>query len=976
MLKVTVGIGLITITAMVLSTFLAFNYSEKLLLEAASEDVVKVLRNHEETINTIINDVSKDAQMISGGAAVQKLIQQKRQSDPLVDQEDWKGHLENAFTGLINRKGYQQIRFIGLEDNGRELVRVDGPVHPGESPRIISEGDLQQKGHRDYVVEGAKLLPGQTFVSSVTLNREHGKIQVPWNPTQRFVAPVYLNQSEEKTAENPEPELVGMVVINTNTDRLMHLMDSGKQHRNMILVNTQGGILYHWEKAKCWQFEFEPDAGLAKSDPHVWQHLFKTSGTIDWDDPTGRVNVATRIALGHQKDKFLGLIISTTPEELLATSKMLKKRIAITGIFSLLVALILGALLVKNLIKPIVLLTGQADELVAGQRTAINVSHGLDEVGHLGRTFERLINSLEDKVSARTQELVVTQNQLERDARIFDAMNKALGLSLYSTSPEELLAGGLDLLLDLNFLAIENKGAAFLVEEDSKTLVMTAHRNLAKPLQKTCERVPFGHCLCGRAAEAQEIIFEKSTNSMHDVSFEGMPPHGHYTVPLLDGPNVLGVMVLYVPHDAEQNQDDMEFLTGFSDILAGAIRRLNTEKELKKARQEAISANQSKSAFLANMSHEIRTPMTAILGYTDLLAEDNLCLEERMDHVATIKQNGSHLLTIINDILDISKIEAGKMELEIIPISLWDIVSDVQSLLEVRAQDQGTALQTKFEYPLPETVNCDPVRLRQVILNLVGNSIKFTKDGEVTITTSLINEKIRITVSDTGIGMSPKQVRRLFKPFSQADSSTTRKFGGTGLGLTISKRLTEMMGGSISLESEEGKGSKFTIEIDPGDLSNVAMLLEKPQKSRATSPVSASENSGTFTSARLLLAEDTLVNQKLAIRLLSKAGHTVDAASNGKQALEMALEQWRNGTPYEVILMDMQMPVMDGYEATTELRNAGYNLPVIALTANAMASDREKCIAAGCDDFATKPFQKMKLLNTIETWRSRSLQPV
>ncbi len=982
-LKVTLGVGSILALAVALSAILSFNYSEKLLLQATSEDMVKSLRWQKENLETVLDEVKRDTELICHGPAVQGLIRAELNLEQDPPTEDWQKHLERTFSVLIESKGYKQVRFIGLLNGGRELVRVDAPSSPGAAPRIIRAPNLQQKGHRGYVQEGFKLKHGQTFISSITLNREQGIIQEPWQPTQRFVAPVYLDSESENhgVSHNPGSELVGLVVINTSAECLMQQLDAGN-HFNLTMINKQGGILYHKDQSLCWQFEFNPDAGLPTQDPHAWEIFVEETEMTSINDQDRHVHAAARVQLGDGQDSYLGLIMSATSEQLLAASKQLKKRTAIMGSLSFLVAFLLALQVVKRLIKPIVLLTDQADQLVAGERTAIEVSHGLDEVGHLGRTFEKLIGSLEEKVTDRTEKLVGIQIKLQRDAMIIKAMNDALALSLYSTSSEELLTGALDLLLGLDFLAIEDQGAAFIVEEDPPVLVLTAHRNLSRPLHQMCAKVPFGHCLCGRAAEQQKILFKKSWDSDHHNNYPEMPPHGHYNVPLLDGPGVVGMLALYVPPDAERHDDDVKFLMAFSDILAGAIRRLKTEKdlhnslettetalfELESVRKEAVAANESKSAFLANMSHEIRTPMTAILGYTDLLAEGDISVDEGREYLNTIKQNGSHLLTIINDILDISKIEAGKMEIEILPISLWNTVSDVQDLLAGRAKEKGILLHSDFKYPLPKTINSDPVRLRQVLLNLVGNSIKFTNKGEVRISTSLVNGKIRLAISDTGIGMSPQQAQRLFQPFNQADVSTTRQFGGTGLGLAISKRLTEMMDGEIILESEAGLGSTFTVEIDPGDLTSIAMVNERPLKTAPEDDLSDQPDGGSGGIARILLAEDTLVNQKLAVRLLTKAGHKVDTANNGLEAMEMALGQWHGGTPYDVILMDMQMPIIDGYEATIKLRETGYALPIVALTANAMASDREKCIQAGCDDFATKPFQKKKLLQIISRW--------
>ncbi len=386
------------------------------------------------------------------------------------------------------------------------------------------------------------------------------------------------------------------------------------------------------------------------------------------------------------------------------------------------------------------------------------------------------------------------------------------------------------------------------------------------------------------------------------------------------------------------------------------------------AKENAEAANKSKTSFLANMSHEIRTPMTAILGYADLLSEETLSEAQRDEHINTIKRNGAHLLGIINDILDLSKIEADKMELERIKTPLEPLMRDVLSLVRVRAEAKNIQLNLEMNYPLPQCVVSDPVRIRQVLINLIGNAIKFTQEGSVTLS-AVYNQdakRVRIDITDSGIGMTEEQVDRLFSPFSQADSSTTRKFGGTGLGLTISRRLAKMLGGDITVTSVPDKGSTFTFEFDPGPCDAVDMVHEAPNQQLDT----ASTNTATINTPHhigsILLAEDSIDNQRLISLILRKAGHEVELADNGQIALEKASLAWDNAVPYDVILMDMQMPEMDGYTATARLRENHYDGWIIALTAHAMKSDREKCISAGCDDFATKPIDKKKLLDLID----------
>ena len=402
---------------------------------------------------------------------------------------------------------------------------------------------------------------------------------------------------------------------------------------------------------------------------------------------------------------------------------------------------------------------------------------------------------------------------------------------------------------------------------------------------------------------------------------------------------------------------------------------LNLMLDLEQARIAAEAATKSKSEFLANMSHETRTPMTAILGFTDvLLGEDGLDSgpPERVQALETIRRNGQCLLRLINDILDLSKIESGKLEVERTTCSPAQVLADVGSLMRAPAQAKNLPLEIEYAGAIPEQIQSDPTRLREVLINLVGNAIKFTETGGVRVAARLAQSpgeppRLQFDVSDTGIGMTPEQLAKLFQPFTQADTSTSRKYGGTGLGLTISKRLAEVLGGDISVTSSPGKGSTFSVTIDPGPLEGVQML-ESAQEcalpaEHLAGPVSAAAE--VKLDCRLLLAEDGPDNQRLITFLLKKAGAEVTVAENGQIAHDEALAAREAGNLFDVILMDMQMPVMDGYTATARLRQAGYDDPIIALTAHAMEGDEEKCRQAGCDDYLSKPIQRDTLLEVV-----------
>jgi signal transduction histidine kinase/DNA-binding NarL/FixJ family response regulator len=400
------------------------------------------------------------------------------------------------------------------------------------------------------------------------------------------------------------------------------------------------------------------------------------------------------------------------------------------------------------------------------------------------------------------------------------------------------------------------------------------------------------------------------------------------------------------------------------------LSRMNDEllREIRE-RDAADAANRAKSEFLANMSHEIRTPLTAILGYADLLMDPDVSPPNRLEYVRTVRRNGEHLLTILNDILDLSKIEAGKMTVEKVAFSPAQILIDVASLMRVRALEKRVNLSVAFSTPIPASIPGDPTRTRQILMNLVGNAIKFTERGKVTVEARLEQAgsepaKLSFVIADEGIGMTEEQVARLFHPFTQADSSTTRKFGGTGLGLVICRRLAEMMGAVIGVESAPGKGSVFTFTIPAGTLAGVKLLHGITE---STQPVIESLRHApvALNGVRVLLAEDGPDNQVLISTHLEKAGAVVSIAENGLVAVEMATAALRHEQPYDVILMDMQMPELDGYGATSTLRQQGYRRPIVALTAHAMSTDRERCLLAGCDEYLSKPVDRDALLKTV-----------
>ena len=404
-------------------------------------------------------------------------------------------------------------------------------------------------------------------------------------------------------------------------------------------------------------------------------------------------------------------------------------------------------------------------------------------------------------------------------------------------------------------------------------------------------------------------------------------------------------------------------------------------EELEAALATAREATQLRSRFLANMSHEIRTPMNGVLGMTDFLLATKLTTEQQ-EFAGSIKSSADALLALINDILDLSKMEAGKLRLDRVPFQLGATLAEVASVFALEARMKGLAFLSNFPPDLPRVVVGDPGRLRQVLRNLLGNALKFTDSGEIGIHAELLNEatnviQFRFTVHDTGIGMTTDQQHRLFESFTQVDGSSTRRHGGTGVGLAISKQLVELLGGEIGVASEPGHGSRFWFTASfgkaaPGEMqtpSKPAALPKPPVRSVAPAPRPAVQKPVPVAShLRILLAEDNEINQRITLRLLEKLGVPADAVVNGREAVQ-ALEKRK----YDLVLMDCQMPDMDGFEATAIVRSreVGTHTPICALTANAMEGDRERCLAAGMDDYISKPVGLEKLQKAVDRWVHR-----
>jgi len=394
----------------------------------------------------------------------------------------------------------------------------------------------------------------------------------------------------------------------------------------------------------------------------------------------------------------------------------------------------------------------------------------------------------------------------------------------------------------------------------------------------------------------------------------------------------------------------------------------------RQALRDAQRASDAKTRFLAIMSHELRTPLTAILACADLLTDELHAAgtdARSVELLETLRRNGQHLVRILSDILDFAKLEAGRLEVERIDTRPTEILRDVEQLMAPAARAKRIGFELHVSADVPPLLRSDPTRMRQILVNLVGNAIKFTETGGVRVTAVLARSAsssvLEIKVTDTGCGMAPSVVERIFEPFSQADETMARRFGGTGLGLAISNELTRLLGAQLRCESIEGQGSTFCFSL-PLDERSIAEATDfQPSQadideSTRTLVVRIAHEVG---QARILLVEDSADNRRLLELMLGRAGLAVSFAKDGQEGLSEALLAHAGGEPFDVILMDMQMPVLDGYTATRRLRQIGYAGPIIALTAHSLAGERERCLQAGCDAYATKPIDRQALLRLI-----------
>jgi PAS domain S-box-containing protein len=569
---------------------------------------------------------------------------------------------------------------------------------------------------------------------------------------------------------------------------------------------------------------------------------------------------------------------------------------------------------------PVKLLSGGAERVARGDLGQDVAVYSHDELGQLTQSFNAMMHRLKASVTEKDDAL----------AQLRD-LNRSLNARVAERTARLELAqkiahmGHWDVPADANALQVSAQVYSILGVDPGAVLTTRALLRRVHPDDRTAVLLVFARGLARPSVQELEFRVRRSDGDERWLTLTVDAGDDHAR----GGPRLSGIV-----------QDITERKRAELVSQAALVDKINAE-----------SANAAKSAFLATMSHEIRTPLTAILGFAEFALERRHPENQRADALHTIIRNGRHLLHVINEILDFSKIESKNLVIERLRTPLFQVIADVTSLMGMQAREKGLSCTVEYAYPLPAYVTTDPTRLKQILLNLCANAIKFTHQGGVRLELAYdpASRRLRLSIVDSGIGIHAEEQIKLFQPFSQADSSTTRRFGGTGLGLYISRQLAEKLGGGISIQSISGLGTRMDVTIDAGAVADADLCTEIPNAAPAhvvVPPAGAARS----LRGRVLLAEDSPDNQRLISLYVQEAGAEITIVNNGQRAVETALAD-----NFDLVLMDMQMPVMDGISATEWLRRAGYAGPVVAITANAMKEDQQRCLEAGCDGFLTKP---------------------
>jgi len=901
------------------------------------------------------------------GLAVYVNFEQREAGAKNVSREAlWAAHSAALQTGMIFEKTRHLLREIAKHS---EIRRTEQPASDEflnlllrENPifEMIAVADM----HGNFVANTLKSLSynisDRACFQRVVRDRT---FQIGEYAFSRTTGQRTLHAAYPVIGTDGFPDLIVVAALDLNFfDKLREEIAHLPSGATLTIADRQGTILYRYPHQEEYLGNSLPgDSWLYMSRWSEPEGTFTDTGV----DRRKRIYAFHRLDLTDQKcDIYVRIGIPAETAYAEANEVMFRQMtvLALVSIIAIMLTHLIGNRLILDRVRRLMI---AARQIADGNLTArADISHHHGEFGQLAQSFNDMAESLHSRE--------IERRQAEEEIRLNEArLESILKISQFSAENiQELLDFALEEAITLTGSKI---GYIDFYDEDKQEFTLNSW---SSGVMKECAITdPCAVRQLEKTGLWGEAVRQRSPIVINDFKEEnplkkGYPEghlalHSFMTIPVFSNHRIVAV-VGAANKSSDYNYSDVRQLTLLMDSVWKIVERKTVEEELKRAKawaeersQAAEAASKAKSEFLAVMSHEIRTPMNGVIGMTDLALMTELTSVQH-DYLQNIKHCSYSLLNIINDILDFSKIEAGRLEIEKTDFDLPDLADNSVRVLAAKCQEKNIRLSCEIAPDLPKTVIGDPSRIRQILVNLLGNAVKFTEHGEISVSVKPLGKQSRniclivFSVKDTGIGISADKLEAVFESFTQADSTTTRQYGGTGLGLSISKKLTQLMGGDLSVQSEVGKGSvfSFTLPLEIADTpaikKSTAMLPEMP----------------TNASGNILIAEDNDVNMLIISQLISKMGFTVIKAANGREAFSIYKEN-----QIDLMFMDIHMPQMDGIEATRKIRdyeNGKKHTPIIALTADAMKGDKEKCLNAGMDDYIAKPFKREEIIEAIK----------